>query len=146
MSLTFALVLCSCSSDRDNVDIKEEWPVNKEIPTELIGNWKINYIAMMDQPDMYYPNSFGAYINIKSDNTVEYYDLNKSLNKKFTMPVEKVNGNSIENGNTVTFLAYQDRQKIACKKSLKYPGQIEFTIIYASDSPHTNTTLIGTKQ
>lgn len=145
ISFTFALTLYSCSSDRDNIDVKEEWPVNKEVPAELIGTWKINHISEASDPSYDFGNFVGAFVNIKN-NTVEYYDGNNTIEKKFTMPVEEVSGSTIENGGTVTFSAYYGRQKIACKKSSKYSGQVEFTIIYASDSSYKNMILTGTKQ
>lgn len=146
VSLTFALILSSCSSDRDNAEIKEEYPVNKEIPAELKGTWKINHISEASDPSYDFGNFVGAFVNIKTDNTVEYYDGNNTIEKKFTMPVEEVSGSTIENGGTVTFSAYYGRQKIACKKSSKYSGQVEFTIIYASDSSYKNMILTGSKQ
>lgn len=145
-SLAFALVLSSCSSDRDNVEIKEEWPVNKTIPSELMGNWKINYVVFQSDPEIYYDNSFGCFFTVKTDNKIEYYDANKKTDKKFTMTVEEVSGNTIENGKTTTLLSYLGTQKIVCNKSSKYPGQVEFKIIYPNGSPYMNTTLIGIRQ
>lgn len=143
--LSFSITL-NCSSDRDE-SITNQGPGNiVKIPDELIGSWKINHIALVDDPDFMGGNDLGAYIKIKTDNIVEYYDGNNKYDKLFIFPVEKVSGNTLANDNIVALYDYHSLQSIQCRKSNKYPGQIEFKILYASGSPYKSMILIGTKQ
>lgn len=145
MSLSFALVLCSCSSDRDNVDIKEEWPVNKEVPAELVGNWKINIATPAKDRNEYDGNSFGAYIKFNSDNSIEYKDGNKfgGVNTINKVNVKQVGSGSLSD--MITIYIDNIPQSIACEKSSLHPGQIEFRISYPSNSSKEDMILIGSK-
>lgn len=144
--ITFGLLLTGCSSDPDNVDIKEEWPVNKTIPAELIGTWKINYAILASDPDFVGGNSQGYYIKFNSDNTIEYKDGNKfgggtQINKSTVKEV--ITHLSSDN---IGIIINNIPKSISCKKSTKYAGQYEFSIAYPSDSPYYSMILIGTRQ
>ncbi|WP_288374004.1 hypothetical protein [uncultured Chryseobacterium sp.] len=152
MKKTFisAIIICltafnSCSSN-DNDNIETPVAINKTIPYELIGSWKINHVSEASDPNYDYGNFFGAFLKVKTDNTIEYYDGNKNYDKKHIMPVDQVSGTTLENGNQIIMSAYQGRQQIICKRSSKYSGEVEFKILYPSDSPYINMILSGIKQ
>ncbi|TQM18284.1 hypothetical protein [Chryseobacterium aquifrigidense] len=139
------LTFNSCSSN-DNENTETPIVTNKNIPAELIGSWKINHIFEASDPNYDCGNFFGAYVKVKTDNTIEYYDGNKNYDKKHIMPVEQVSGTLLENGTQIIMSAYQGKQQIICKKSSKYTGEVEFKILYPSESPYTNMILSGIKQ
>ena len=140
------MTLYSCSSDRDNIDVKEEWPVNKEVPAELIGTWKINIATFANDRNEYDGNSFGAYIKFNSDNTIEYKDGNKFGG---VSTVNKVSVKQVGSGNLsdmITIYINNIPESIACQKSSLHPGQVEFRISYPSKGGFYDMILIGTKQ
>lgn len=145
ISLFSLTIFNSCSSGDDVYTSNTETNVKNTFPAELIGDWKINYVTLAKDPDYNWGNSFGAYIKFNSDNTIEYKDGNtfggvNSVNKVKTKNVYgKISDLlSINIGGIPA--------SISCYKSGAHPNQIEFKILYPSNSSFKDIILVGTKK
>ncbi|MHA7825101.1 hypothetical protein ACVVIH_20400 [Chryseobacterium arthrosphaerae] len=146
MSLTTTIIFSSCSSDSNNIEVKEEFPINKDVPDELKGTWKIDIATPAKDPNVNDGNSFGAFIKFNSDNTIEYKDGNKfggvnSINK---ISVKQVNYQP--SSNYIGLIIDNIPTSIDCRKTSTNQGRTEFKIIYPSNSGKEDMILIGIKQ
>lgn len=143
--VSFLSICCSNSNDDDSTP-QTQPPVNKTIPSELLGSWKINYVALAKDPDFVTGNDIGYFIKFNTDNSIEYKDGNKfgGVNS-----INKVNVKQMLSGDLSSLLTvFIDNMptSIDCRNSYKYKGQVEFKILYPANSGMYDMILIGTKQ
>lgn len=129
----------SCSSGDDS-PTEQPTPINKTIPSELIGTWKITYVAEVSDPYNNLGNSFGAFIKFNTDNSVECKDGNYGT---FKLSPNQVNG-SLSNMLTLNFNNLPDNIQI---RKTTVNGEYEFTTRYSNKNPNYRDMILrGTKQ
>lgn len=146
LGIVFCLAVFNSCSSNDNDNIETPVVINKTIPPELTGSWKINYATLANDADYNWGNSFGAYIKFNSDNSIEYKDGNKFAGVNTVNIVKDVKQISGNLSNSLTIGINNIPNSITCRYSGHHPGQVEFTISYNSKSGFYDMILTGTKQ
>lgn len=139
-------IIISCGENENYTSPKQELPTNNTIPEELIGDWKINYVTLANDPQDNWGNSFGAYIKFNSDNSIEYKDGNKFAGVKTVNKVKDIKQVTGKLSDLLSIDINSVPTSITCSYSGKHPGQVEFRITYQSNAGFDNMILVGTKQ
>lgn len=127
-------ISCSSSDNREEEVLVVDY---SKAPSELKGNWKVDYHALASDPTWTASNNGGYFLKFSDDNLVSYKDSYIGATN------EKGEYKNFNSGFSINIMF--NKVQITTKPSTLKPGYTEFKIYYP-DASDKSTILFAKKQ